>query len=303
MTKEVKNITASVKARLLNYAKKEGIAFNRILVYYFQERFLYRVSLSKYKNKLILKGGALLLTLNINKGRPTQDIDFLARFEKLDPPTAEKIIREISAIHAEDGIIFYPDSVKCSNIREDGTINTLRVHFEATLGSAKGVMQIDISFKDVVIPDPISFQYPTLLDLPAPTLEAYCWETVIAEKFEAMIKLHTLNSRLKDFYDILFLAQRHDFDGKSLRKAIVGTFKKRNIVLETMPNVFAPSFMRDETKKVQWQAFLRKTQVTANQDFQKIISLIRDFLGPVATAIVENRDFEKQWDPKKFAWL
>ncbi|MBI2335373.1 MAG: nucleotidyl transferase AbiEii/AbiGii toxin family protein [Deltaproteobacteria bacterium] len=303
MTKEVKNITASVKARLLNYAKKEGIAFNRILVYYFQERFLYRVFLSKYKNKLILKGGALLLTLNINKGRSTQDIDFLARLEKLDHPMAEKIVREIAAIQSEDGVIFYPDSVKCSNIREDGTINTLRVHFDATLGSAKGVMQIDISFKDIVIPDPISFQYPTLLDFPAPTLEAYCWETVIAEKFEAMVKLHTLNSRLKDFYDILFLAQRQDFDGKSLRKAIVGTFKKRNIALETTPNVFTPIFMGDETKKVQWQAFLRKTQVTANQDFQKIISLIRDFLEPVATAIAENRDFEKQWDPKKFAWL
>src|SRR3989338_9126386 len=112
MTKEIKNVAASVKARLLNYAKKEGIAFNRILVYYFQERFLYRVSISEYKNKLILKGGALLLTLDINRGRPTKDIDFLAQYENLDHVTAEKIIREIVTSPVDDGIVFDPASVK-----------------------------------------------------------------------------------------------------------------------------------------------------------------------------------------------
>lgn len=302
MNKEIKNIAASVKARLLNYAKKEGIAFNRILVYYFQERFLYRLSLSKHKNKLILKGGVLLLTLDINKGRPTQDIDFLARLESLDHPTAEKIIRDIAAIPAEDGVIFYPDSVKCSNIREDGTINALRIHFDATLGSAKGAMQVDIGFKDFAIPDPVPFEYPTLLDLPAPHLEAYCWETVIAEKFEAMIKLYTLNSRLKDFYDILYLARKQHFEGMRLTEAIVGTFKKRNIVIEATPVVFMKKFMTDEIKKVQWKAFLRKTNMTADESFTTIVSLIKEFLGPIAEAIANDRHFDKHWDPEKFIW-
>lgn len=302
MSKEIKNIAASVKDRLLNYAKKEGIAFNRILIYFFQERFLYRVSLSEHKNKLILKGGSLLLSLDINKGRPTQDIDFLARLENLDHPTAEKIIRDIAAIPSEDGVIFYPNSVRCSNIREDGTINALRVHFDATLGSAKGAMQVDIGFKDIAIPDPVPFEYPTLLDLPAPRLEAYCWETVIAKKFEAMIKLHTINSRLKDFYDILYLAKKQDFEGTRLKEAITGTFKKRNIILDPDPIVFTEKFMNDEIKKVQWKAFLRKTKVTADEDFTTIASLIREFLGPVAEAIVNNRSFDKRWNPKKFRW-
>lgn len=303
MTKEIKNMAASVKARLLNYAKKEGIAFNRILVYYFQERFLYRVSISEYKNKLILKGGALLLTLDVNKGRPTKDIDFLAKYENLDHAMAEKIIREIAAVSADDGIVFDPASVKCSNIREDGTINALRLRFNATLGSARGTMQVDIGYKDSVIPDPILFQYPTLLDLPAPQLKAYCWETVIAEKFEAMTKLHFLNSRLKDFYDILYLARRQRFEGKRIQGAIAGTFKKRSLSFDETPVVFSEKFMNDEIKKVQWKAFLKKTSLVAEDNFSTVAALLREFLAPVVTMIVGDKPFTKIWDPQKFQWV
>lgn len=303
MTKEIKNRAASVKARLLNYAKKEGIAFNRILVYYFQERFLYRVSISEYKNKLILKGGTLLLTLDVNKGRPTKDIDFLAKYENLDHATAEKIIREIAVIPADDGIVFDPASVKCSNIREDGTINALRLRFNVTLGLARGAMQVDIGYKDSVIPDPILFLYPTLLDLPAPQLKAYCWETVIAEKFEAMTKLHFLNSRLKDFYDILYLARRQRFEGKCLQEAIAGTFKKRSLSFDETSVVFTDKFMNDEIKKVQWKAFLKKTGVVAEDDFATVAALLKDFLAPVVTVIARGKPFTKIWDPQKFQWM
>ncbi len=303
MTKEIKNIAASVKARLLNYAKREGIAFNRILVYYFQERFLYRVSISEYKNKLILKGGALLLTLDINKGRPTRDIDFLAKYDSLDHPTAEKIIREIVAIPVDDGIVFDSASVKCFNIREDGTINTLRLRFNATLGSARGAMQVDLGYKDSVIPDPVLFQYPTLLDLPAPQLKAYSWETVIAEKFEAMTKLHFLNSRLKDFYDILYLARRQRFEGKRIQEAIAGTFKKRNLSFDETPTVFTDKFMNDEIKKVQWKAFLKKTNLVAEDNFATVTSLLKEFLAPVVTMIAGDKPFTKAWDPQKFQWV
>ena len=303
MTKEIKNIAASVKARLLNYAKKEGIAFNRILVYYFQERFLYRVSISEYKNKLILKGGALLLTLDINRGRPTKDIDFLAQYENLDHVTAEKIIREIVTSPVDDGIVFDPASVKCSNIREDGTINALRLCFNATLGSARGAMQLDIGYKDSVIPDPVLFQYPTLLDLPAPRLRAYCWETVIAEKFEAMTKLHFLNSRLKDFYDILYLARKQPFEGKRIQEAIAGTFKKRNLSLNETPVVFTEKFMHDEIKEVQWKAFLKKTNLVFEDDFATVALLLKEFLAPVVTMIAGGKPFTKVWEPQKFQWV
>ncbi len=261
MTKEIKNVAASVKARLLNYARKEGIAFNRILVYYFQERFLYRVSISEYRNKLIFKGGALLLTLDINKGRPTKDIDFLAQYENLDHATAEKIIREIAASPADDGIVFDPTSVKCSNIREDGTINALRIRFNATLGSARGAMQIDIGYKDSVIPDPILFQYPTLLDLPVP------------------------------------------LEGKRIQEAITGTFKKRSLSFDEAPVVFTEKFMSDETKQVQWKAFLKKTGLIAEESFATVASLLKGFLGPVVTTITEGKPFTKLWDPQKFQWV
>lgn len=304
MKKEIKNIAASVKAKLLHHAKKEDIAFNRILVYYFQERFLYRVSISEYKNTLILKGGSLLLTLDINKGRPTKDIDFLAKLNELNHPTAEKITRAIAAIPSNDGVTFYPASVKCSNIREDGDIDALRVHFDATLGSAKGAMQVDIGYKDAVIPDPINFEYPTLLDfLPAPHLKAYCWETVIAEKFETMIKLHTLNSRLKDFYDIFYLATKQRFEAVRLKDAIAGTLKKRNLTLETTPAIFTEQFMNNEIKKVQWKAFLKKTKLPVNDDFAVIVASIQKFLGPMAKSIAGEKNFKKQWNPEKFEWV
>ncbi len=303
MKKEVKNIAASVKARLLSYAKKEGITFNRILVYYFQERFLYRVSLSQHKNKLVLKGGTLLLALDINKGRPTEDIDFLAKVETLNHTTAEKMMREVAQIQFDDGVVFHPESVKSSNIREDGTINALRVHLNATLGSAKGTMQIDIGFKDAAIPDPIAFHYPTLLDFPAPELDAYCWETVVAEKFEAMTKLYTTNSRLKDFYDILYLSQKQNFEGNRLKEAIVGTFKKRNLTIESPPIVFTETFMNDEIKKVQWKAFLKRTGVQADDSFSNIVGLLSQFLGPVAESISKNEAFKKKWNPTSRQWM
>lgn len=302
MTKGNKHSAASVKARLLNYAKQEGVAFNRILIYYFQERFLYRVAQSPHQHTLILKGGALLLALNIGKGRPTQDIDFLARLEQLDHATAMQIIRDIASIPGDDGVVFYPDSIRCTNIREDGGVNALRVHCDATLGTAKGAMQIDIGFKDVAIPDPVSFSYPTILDFPAPLIDAYCWETVIAEKFEAMLSLYTLNSRLKDFYDISYLATRQSFDGTRLQNAIAGTLRKRGIVVEPTPSVFQPLFMQDATKQVQWQAFLRKTGLNAEPSFEKIMTAIREFLAPVVAAIADGRELAKRWDCERGAW-
>ncbi|MDO8650358.1 MAG: nucleotidyl transferase AbiEii/AbiGii toxin family protein, partial [Candidatus Berkelbacteria bacterium] len=247
--------------------------------------------------------GALLLTLDINKGRPTKDIDFLAQYENLDHATAEKIIGEIVAMPVDDGVMFDPASVKCSNIREDGTINALRLRFNATLGSAREKMQIDIGYKDSVIPDPILFQYPTLLDFPAPQLKAYCWETVIAEKFEAMTKLHFLNSRLKDFYDILYLARKQPFEGKRIQGAIAGTFKKRNLSLDETPVVFTEKFMNDETKQVQWKAFLKKTGLIAEDNFVTVTLQIRQFLHPVIKMIVNGEPFTKVWDPQKFQWV
>ncbi|MDO8527253.1 MAG: nucleotidyl transferase AbiEii/AbiGii toxin family protein [Deltaproteobacteria bacterium] len=302
MKKEIKNISASVKARLLQYAKKENVAFNRILLYYFHERFLYRVSLSEYKNTLILKGGVLLLALDINKGRPTKDIDFLAKLETLDHSTAVKMIQKIATVAVDDGVVFYSNSVKCSNIREEGDMNALRVHFDATLGSARGAMQVDIGYKDSAFPAPIAFEYPTLLDFPAPHLKAYCWETVIAEKFEAMIKLHTLNSRLKDFYDIAYLATKQNFNGHRLHEAIAGTFKKRDMIIETVPVIFTEKFMQDETKRVQWQAFLRKTNIKADDNFATIVAQIHTFLGPVVEAISNGKGFKKRWDSQKLEW-
>lgn len=136
MKKDIKNTEASIRARLLNYAKKEGISFERVLIYYFQERFLYRLSISKHKENLILKGGALLLALNMTKGRPTKDIDFLAMTPELSHKTAVALIREIVGMPADDAVIFDPVSIAALNIREEDNLNALRIKCITLLGSA-----------------------------------------------------------------------------------------------------------------------------------------------------------------------
>lgn len=304
MKKEVKNISASIKAKLLNYAKKENLSFNRLLTYYFQERFLYRLSISKHQNKFILKGGALLLTLDVNKGRPTQDLDFSMSLKKIDQDKIQKMIREIIIISLEDGVFFDSNSVKCSDIREGWDINALRITFSATLGTAKKSIQVDLGFKDSVIPDAVSLKYPTILELPIPLIKAYSWETVIAEKFEAMISLHILNSRLKDYYDIYYLSSNQVFHSQILLSAISETFRQRKTILKSEISVFSEEFMKSEEKQNQWESFLRKTKVKVNHNFYDIASSIKFFLEPITNTIYsKNGSFSKIWDPKKKIWL
>ena len=146
MTKKIKDVAASIHARLLNYAKHEKLNFNRVLLYYFQERFLYRLSISSHKDQLILKGGALLLTLDIEKGRPTKDIDFLSQVPSLTNERATSIIQEISKISANDGVVFDSSSAVASPIGEGADFNALRIKMTAKMGKAIGRIQIDIGF-------------------------------------------------------------------------------------------------------------------------------------------------------------
>ncbi|MFH1728759.1 MAG: nucleotidyl transferase AbiEii/AbiGii toxin family protein [Pseudomonadota bacterium] len=303
MKKEIKDHAASVRAKLLNYSKQHGIIFNRILIYYFQERFLYRVSISKYKNDLILKGGALLLSLNIAKSRPTQDIDFLLKRENLDHETAKRMIKAICEIPVEDGVIFLSETISSMNIREDNLINSLRVKFNASLGSARSKMQIDIGFKDSVKPKPIVFNYPTILDLKAPKIVAYSWETVVAEKFEAMVKLYLFNSRLKDFYDILYLSQNVSFNSIKLKEAMSATFKKRKLNIEDAMSLFEDVFTSDGNKQIQWKAFLRKSKLESDDSFLNVMKKIKQFLLPIVESLIIKSLFNKTWEVKNQDWI
>lgn len=157
-------------------------------------------------------------------------------------------------------------------------------------------MQLDIGFGDVVIPAPEHLVYPTLLEFAAPTLRGYSRESAIAEKFEAMIKLGELNSRMKDFFDIWLLSRQFDFDGSILAEAVATTFATRGTTLPLDPTAFSPAFAQDNAKATQWRAFLRRNRLhDTTQQFEEIVASISTFLKPVAASIIDAQPFQMSW--------
>ena len=292
--KSIKNSAASVRQRLLNHSKTKQKPFNEILQYYAMERFLYRLSLSQHKNKFVLKGALMLRIWNALESRPTMDIDMLGKTSN----EAENIIQQIKEILfvevIEDGIYFDAATLQAEQIKEDADYHGIRVLFKGSLDKAKIHMQIDIGFGDVVYPLPEESVMPTILDLPAPELIAYSKESVIAEKFEAMIKLGSLNSRMKDFYDIWILSRQFDFHGTDLTEAIRLTFDNRSTSIPVEIEAFSEQFIK--SKQIQWTAFAKRiNQEHVPVQFQDIISGLQSFLYPLASALSNQNPIPKKW--------
>jgi len=302
MTKnDISNIAASVRARLLNLAKERGIEFNRMLLLYLQERFLYRLSRSTYRDQFVLKGGVLFYGAHQQQARPTKDVDLLARNLSNDEVAFTSCIKEIITIQVDDGIKF-DSEISIEKIFEAAQYEGLRIKLKATLDKARLRLQVDIGFSDKIIPPPVPFEYPTLIDDEAIPLIAYSWESVIAEKFDAMVKLGVLNSRLRDFYDIYFLLTEYTFRGVYLTQAIRETFTNRNTDIAAAQSLFEESFMNNRQKQQQWKAFMKKAGVERTLSFADIVLQIEKFLAPVIEAIQDNWQFNQTWDHVKQKW-
>lgn len=292
------NVAASVRARLQNRAKDERRPFQELLQYYGLERFLFRLSRSSHRDQFILKGALMLRVWDATSSRPTRDIDFLA-FTDNDIEAVKSIVVEICNQDSDDdGVIFDSATVTGERIKEDADYEGIRIKFIGFLERARIPMQIDIAFGDVMHPDAVNADYPTLLDTPAPMLRVYPRDTVIAEKFQAMVHLGTLNSRMKDFYDIWLVSRQFDFDGGSLADAVEGTFKNRETRIETEPVALTSDFSSSEDKQKQWTAFLRKSQIAgAPPTFGDVAIALREFLLPIARSLAESREFNSTWTP------
>ena len=217
MNKERKNISASIRARLTNIARQTGRDFDAVLLQYFQERFLYRISISPYREYFILKGALLFLVYNMPFLRPTKDIDFLVNSIPNDLQKIKRIIEDIALIDDKDGVVFIQKSISVESIIEDAVYEGVRIKIEATMDSTKKLLQLDIAFGDVVVEGPVEMSFPVLLEgQSVPNIQVYSRESAVAEKFEAIVKLNVITSRMKDFYDILFLAQKETFQMKNV---------------------------------------------------------------------------------------
>jgi len=212
------NKAASIRARLKNIADKEHKQFDFILMLYFIERLLYRLSISRYSDMFILKGGLLLYTILDEKARPTKDIDMLARELASNLDALKEVFTEIASISIDDEVIYDTNSITTERIKEDADYEGVRIKLTAHMQNMRKVLQFDIGFGDVIVPKPQSMEYPTLLDMDRPVLKAYSKESIISEKFEAMLYLAEANSRMKNFYDIYNLCNNFEFDGRILSK-------------------------------------------------------------------------------------
>jgi predicted nucleotidyltransferase component of viral defense system len=285
-----KNVAASVRERLYQLAVRRNEDFALILTRYAIERLLYRLSLSGHRDRLILKGAMLFHAWTESPHRPTRDLDLLG-FGEPSQDRCREMLREICAIpDAGDGLTFALDSLAAEAIKEDDIYHGVRIRLTANLAQARIPIQIDIGFGDFISPVPQDIDYPTLLEMPAPRIRAYSMESVVAEKIEAMVSLGLLNSRMKDFYDVWFLARTFPFEAETLRAAIVGTFARRQTVWsnESISGLLA-ELTGSSAKQIQWRAFVTRNRLQAPEEFAAILKSIHVF------ASVPTLD--EQWSP------
>ena len=293
--KAIKDMVASVRARLLNLARRTGKPYNEILIQYALERFLFRLSKSPFKDQFLLKGGLLLMGRGLPQARPTRDIDLLGLMRK-DLGEVSPIIRAIGESIFPDGLVFDFSQMSHETLTPESDYSGIRLKFKCRIGTAVVPMQVDIGFGDHVVPNPTEIVFPTLLDMEPPVVLGYAPETVIAEKFQAALDLADLNSRMKDYYDIWFLSKTCAFEGRTLQDAIVSTCKRRRTEIRSDAVMFGDDFASRTDKKSQWSAFLGKGAMeAAPEDFSSLLKDIRMFLSPVAEACQRKRDFEARW--------
>jgi predicted nucleotidyltransferase component of viral defense system len=283
MRKPVSNMTASVLDRLRRIAKERGQPFDFLLTRFVLERLLYRLGTSEYRGRFVLKGAVLMSTWFESPFRPTRDLDLLG-FGDSAPDALLAIFRDISSTTHGDGVVFDTDALVVNRIRDELEYGGLRLETFAFLGRTRVKVSIDIAFGDATEPGLHDMTLPVLLDLPEPNLRAYAMETVIAEKFQAMVMLGRANSRMKDYYDIWMLAKTHEFRGDALARAIAATFARRATdIPETVPDGLSKAFAEDRAKQQQWNSFAANIE-TAPPDLLTVVSEIAAFLMPHAEA-------------------
>ena len=294
--------SASIRQRLLNLSKERGENFDYVLKVYLIQRVLYRLSQSSLSEIFLLKGAMLFWVWGLEGHRPTKDIDLLG-YTSNDVETLEGHFRDICAVESEDGLKFDLDSIKGIEIKEDALYQGVRVTGGASLAGANITFQVDIGFGDEVTPEAETESMMSFLDLPEPVLKVYPVYTVVAEKFQAMVKLGLANSRIKDFYDVWVIANEIEVEGGLLAEAINTTFSARKTSITKAPlEIFQDEFTKDADKQTQWNAFLNKNGLESELTFKELMSQLQRYLETPYIALSDSKDFDKQWSASDWSW-
>ncbi len=303
----MRNVAASVRQRLTNRAKEKNIEFQRMLVLYGLERLLYRLSVSPFADRFILKGASLFSLWFDEPHRRTRDLDLLGKDDP-DPVRFVALFQNLCDLSVEDdGLVFLPGSVQAKRIREENKFGGVRVTMVGTLENARIALQVDIGFGDAAVPEPEMVDFPIILEgFAAPHLLAYQKETAIAEKLHALVVLERGNSRMKDFFDLYVLSQEFPFESERLAAAIRDAFARRgteipaiSVIPDETPDGLSQDFATDPGKVAQWKAFL-KQNVTAPRDalvLTEVIAALADFLLPVLEAACQfSPNGRRRWE-------
>jgi hypothetical protein len=294
--RKLRNVGASVRDRLTQRARANADNVQLVLTRYAIERLL---SVSPHRDSFILKGAMLFSLWSPTPYRATGDLDLLGYGD----PAADAVVavfRQICTAEApDDGAIFMPDTVQAEVARAEHEYRGLRVTLKAVIARARLPMQVDIGFGDAVTPAPLEVDYPSLLDLPRPSLRAYPPETVVAEKVQAIVALGMLNSRMKDFFDLWAISQTSPFDGPVLGDALQATFTHRATLLPAeMPIALTQAFANDAAKQAQWRAFIRRTAIAlAPEPLPDLLSSVAGFVAPPLLALGAREPFVLVWRP------
>jgi len=299
MKDKPKNVAQSVRDRLKTAAPRLKLDYNLILIRYVLERLLFRLSMSRHKDRFALKGAMLFVAWTEDVIRPTRDLDLLgfgdSKIEEIRGAFADILGAEVP----DDGVAFGMDTLEAEPIRADQHYDGVRVSALAFVGSARVPVQIDIGFGDAVTPGLDERDYPTLLDMPAPRLKTYPRETVVAEKLEAIISIGTRTSRMKDFYDLFCLARMFEFNGEILSAAIRATFDRRGTEVPTEPPpTLSAEFAQDADVNERWAAFVRRTSLlVAPPPLIELIDELQKFVLPPARMAAGAKSALKNWSP------
>lgn len=288
----------SVKARLKNFAIKSGCTFQEALTYYGLERTIYRISISEYADNFVLKGGIFLYALfGRNYERATTDVDLLAQRISNGSEEMKSVFQKIFSRDVDDALVFDVDSITVEDITEFKEYHGLHVSFVGYLDRTKIPISIDIGFGDVIYPEAVKMDFPVILDMESPRVNAYSLETSIAEKLEAIIHNGYFNSRYKDFYDIYVLSKKYVFSYAELRNAVIQTFENRKTPMTMDSAAFSDEFLNDPVHQTRWKSFLKKKKALIQVSMSDAMDWIKAFVHPLFEGTEKTR-----WNPEKGNW-
>ena len=296
------DIAVSVLARLKNKAKESGRSYQLCLQLFCQEEFLRRLEKSKYAENLVLKGGVFLYSLTDFDSRVTVDVDFLLRRIPNTPEQLKGILEEIIAVHTGNDFITF-EIKAVAPIAVAKKYAGIGASIVTRIKNTRTPFSIDFGVGDVIVPKQEKRKIPTQLDdFVAPTINTYSIETTVAEKIDAILSLMEFSSRMKDYYDIYYLANKFDFDGKVLTEALKKTFENRghSFTIEQFEQVM--NFDNDEEMQKKWKAFVRKIDIKTD-DFSTVLKTIKTFLTEPFTAAVRDKEFTEKWSAADAGWM